>query len=345
MRCLGRTKNARRCKNEALSRYAFCRQHRFQPWLAFFAVVSVLGVFFGLYRDAIEPLFQSQAARDKAVLMKQLCGTTHGIVESLDAISSQAHIRQEEGRSPARDTLDRQLADIVSQAYQTGDESLIAAARDTRASFYAFFEAPIDRYNEKLMVRRFELGALAWGHLHRIEQVCRTRGFYDFPSSLNRSQTTPEIARRTKEYVLRFLRSTEVKSQLEPTEPYLDKWTSLVTSNAGVAIELYLKSECDTRPQELAAKYNMDCKSVVGRPFAIISIEEYYRGGLAFSIVIDNPHSDTFILWWRDPEGILGAEYMPLSDGDRKQLGWHFAKLFDVARVAWRDFHEELNSP
>lgn len=277
--------------------------------------------------------------------MRQLCGTTHGIVESLDAIGSQAMIRQEEGRSPARDTLDRQLADIVSQAYAVGDETLIAAARDTRSSFYAFFEAPIDRHNEELMVRRFELGAIAWGRLHRVEKICKSKGLYSFPSSEDlASKPTPEIAKRTKEYVLRFLRSAEIQSRLEPTGPYLEKWTWLVTSNAGVAIQTYFDEECRIRPDELGKKYGIDCKTLIGRPFAIISIEEYYRGGLAFAVTFDNPRSETFILWWRDPEGIVGAEYMQLDDDDRERLAWHFAEFFDVARVAWSEFNDGLTS-
>ncbi len=54
MRCLCRTRRLKRCNNT--SRFGVCHVHRFQPYIAFFALSSVIAVYAGLYEDLIRPM-------------------------------------------------------------------------------------------------------------------------------------------------------------------------------------------------------------------------------------------------------------------------------------------------
>jgi|GEM_PF-1963201 hypothetical protein len=49
MQCLGRTKAGYRCKNDA--QVLFCRQHRWQPFVACLSAISFVGLVAGLYQD------------------------------------------------------------------------------------------------------------------------------------------------------------------------------------------------------------------------------------------------------------------------------------------------------
>lgn len=54
MRCLGRTKTLRRCKNQA--RRVFCQHHRFQPLAVCIFLLGLLAALAGLYQDLWNPL-------------------------------------------------------------------------------------------------------------------------------------------------------------------------------------------------------------------------------------------------------------------------------------------------
>lgn len=57
MRCLGRTQTFKRCKRDG--KWPFCHSHQWQPWIAFFTVISVIATFGGLYQDIVRPFFLS----------------------------------------------------------------------------------------------------------------------------------------------------------------------------------------------------------------------------------------------------------------------------------------------
>jgi len=55
MRCIGRIKDLRRCKNEAA--HFFCRKHRWQPLFAAISLLTFIGTATGVFRDVIDPVF------------------------------------------------------------------------------------------------------------------------------------------------------------------------------------------------------------------------------------------------------------------------------------------------
>lgn len=55
MKCLGRTKQLTRCRNNA--RLLFCHQHRIYAWALAFSICSVVAIFAGLYQDLISPVY------------------------------------------------------------------------------------------------------------------------------------------------------------------------------------------------------------------------------------------------------------------------------------------------
>lgn len=55
MRCFGRTKSFKRCKNEKGS-FLFCYQHRYQLWVSVLAIFTFIATAGGFYQDIIDPL-------------------------------------------------------------------------------------------------------------------------------------------------------------------------------------------------------------------------------------------------------------------------------------------------
>lgn len=55
MRCFGITNKRMLCRN--VSKYPFCKQHRFQPVVLLFTLSSIIGLYAGLWQDFIKPFF------------------------------------------------------------------------------------------------------------------------------------------------------------------------------------------------------------------------------------------------------------------------------------------------
>jgi hypothetical protein len=76
MQCFGRTKNGKRCKNEASP--LFCGHHKWQPLVFLFSVVTIIGVLGGVYQDVVKPISEeittvkSNAVEQKLAPVEQI---------------------------------------------------------------------------------------------------------------------------------------------------------------------------------------------------------------------------------------------------------------------------------
>ena len=57
MKCMGRTTKGKRCSRNA--RILFCRQHRLQPFAWLLSVLTIIGLFAGIYQDLVKPVKES----------------------------------------------------------------------------------------------------------------------------------------------------------------------------------------------------------------------------------------------------------------------------------------------
>lgn len=55
MKCLGRTDSLARCRRDA--RFLVCHSHRYQPWTFLFFILTLVGLFGGIYQDVFKPAF------------------------------------------------------------------------------------------------------------------------------------------------------------------------------------------------------------------------------------------------------------------------------------------------
>jgi len=56
LKCFGRKKNLKRCRNDVkYTYYPFCRHHRLQSLALIFTISSIFGVYAGIYQDAVKP--------------------------------------------------------------------------------------------------------------------------------------------------------------------------------------------------------------------------------------------------------------------------------------------------
>jgi hypothetical protein len=80
MRCLGRTKSLKRCKNK--SKGLFCRHHRWQPITFIISILTFIALFGGLYQDVFRPI--SKTITDGAKLIPDLKFIEHQFNDSID---------------------------------------------------------------------------------------------------------------------------------------------------------------------------------------------------------------------------------------------------------------------
>lgn len=65
MRCIGRTKKSKRCKNDC--KVLFCHHHRCQWLIAIFSLFTVIATLVGFYQDAIKPILEKEKIRQEAL--------------------------------------------------------------------------------------------------------------------------------------------------------------------------------------------------------------------------------------------------------------------------------------
>ena len=97
MRCLGRTQTLRQCRREC--NFLFCRDHRLQPMGAVLAVLSVIGLFAGLYQDLWKPLISSRQERITQALVSPRKDTWWGVWKTEKRPFKGAHLEIRETTS------------------------------------------------------------------------------------------------------------------------------------------------------------------------------------------------------------------------------------------------------
>lgn len=331
MRCLGRTKKGPRCKEDARRVYPFCRHHRWQPWALLLTVAGVVGLIFGLYRDAVEPLTRSEQATAREVARKQLCATVHGLFESVEAMAHEIEAREGYGRSRAHDVFDQQLASIVTLSYQVADLKVIDASKNARLHFVQAFALPDAHENTALLRQKMEFMTRAWDQVIILVEDCKAHNLYNFPVAAVKATPLPPpqawVALTTLIY------SDEMDEPLSLDDRQRELHKALMADEPIADIRRAVRECCrQSPPCDLLPTTTLGCRGLQGK-FAVIAVQEYYLGGLVFTLLYaDPPHRVMFVRWHG---GELGPffEEAKLTEDERTRLVNYYQQLLSFART------------